>query len=150
MTYSEYREYWQTIATSHKDILDFAFCDSAETIAQSLSNKKSPCLWVDAPDINWGDNNQSGLHRRYVSDIVICKSVQLDNQKTKYEAIEFLLEILFEIVRKLKEDYEYNRIGFMRIESDFTEVQTDNFVGWRVEIAIGNDIRIDTNSSKWE
>lgn len=150
MTYSEYKAYWKSIANSHVNIEAFAFCDSAETIAQSLNNKKSPCLWVDAPDVSWKDNQMSGLTRSFVSDIVICQSVQLDNIDLKYEAIDNLLTILFEVVKKLKEDFEMNTIGSLKVDANFQEVQIDNFVGWKVEVAIGNDIRIDKNEEKWQ
>lgn len=146
-----YKNYFESIATSHVDIQGFVYHDTEEMMAGFKSKHNYPLMYLEPYSTRLQDQISDNYLGRKTGSLVIMKK---SNSNEAPEAIEAAAEtIVCDIISKILKDYqagdlitEVNGFNYDVIDPIFV----DRLYGIRLEFNFHNPLPVAYNEAKWQ
>lgn len=155
-TYSTYKTFFKTLATSNIAIQDFTLGDSQRIIGDSRSDLAYPCLWLESPDMTVSDNKGGNFTGIFDGAFSILKNVPPDDYDAQDQAMEDTYLIALQAIsymlnkRRGRADSPEFTLDLNSIRMNpIASILVDNCYGWRVEFRFQENIGICFDASKW-
>lgn len=139
MTYTDIKNYFETIAAAHRDIMDFREGDADEILEAERSKINYPCLWMETPDVSPEGDTDSYEFRWNGAYTILINSKTGNKDRVDYN-LERAFLIASQILVRLRNDmmsgifYRCSMSG-ASMERIFT-INNDNDQGFRCQYSI--------------
>jgi hypothetical protein len=153
-SFTEFLEYFQTLALQHVDIKDFVHGPSVDIIAKSRSELKYPCLWLETPSTVVYDNNAKNTTADRICAFVVLENLPNALPAQRDALWQKLEEITFDLLSRMRKDKQARQFIFdmdgngIPVEP-ISQLFVDNDYGWRVEFRINKFLPLCFNPLKW-
>lgn len=154
MNYRDIINYFENLATSHKEIKQSYHGDYRQILEAELSKIIYPALWIESPEARLiGDINSKEM----VWDCVLVVLIS-DNARNFQAAnvnIDKSLGIAMDLLSRLMKDYDEDVLIGFNVDSVTLDLvwseNPDNNQGWRISFTINTkEPRLCYDESKWD
>jgi len=153
MNLTEFKTYFETIATNHVAIESFLYGGLKRILSRNdFPNLQFPMLFLEKPSFGF-EGNVNNIQSKPRAAFVILKNADIQDPAEQDTIEEEMFTIALDIIAKMNQDYKDKIIGFYSPNNSNLEaidtITLDGDIGWRYEFTISDPMLICYNPEKW-